>query len=553
MDPFTDAAIVAMELGEAVATEAPLIGRTIAQAATALERAGPAVVAAGVATAAYAVKRPFGIFSGPETPGKAGKKLRRLIHEGFEPKKLFKDLGKSLLPAHKRFRDKHNLSITVPGEMPGRAAKRPGRAGKKGKKNPYGKFVKKLSDGRRLYQFGVKPALKPKGKKPKAKSKKKSGVKKNVSVKYETHGLIQRDDVSYFGFQSTGGLDELFEIACEGVFRALLRKFRIQVRNHDEPLYIAQSVPAVDKFKIWSRKRDYSTGTDGGDQADTVDLTPSSANSYKEVVAGFATAMRARANTGYFPYYMIAYNNGGTASANEVMRDTKFGQAKVALSNKMKIKMRNITPNDGDGTDRFALDTNPLQGRLYKFAGDVPRTRESVYDSQATLFAKFHDRQAPAGLCFGPQRADAGDHGGDPAACAAIMGEDKLMSSPPANGKVIFSNCVSSHPVTFAPGASQTHNMKFTFNGTFVKFLQKYNTNQFTLPNIGTTHWLGLEQAYKQKKKAASGQHAADGHDHVCIEYDMDTTMSGGAAFAAAERAPREVVTRAALNSAPTS
>jgi hypothetical protein len=420
--------------------------------------------------------------------------------------------------------------------MPGRAAKRPGRAGK-------GSTVKKT----------LKSKSKSKKKtKTKPKAKKNSALKKNLSVRYETHGLIQRDDVSYFGFQSTGGLDELFEVACETVMRSLLRRFKIQIRSVDEQLNVGQSVPAVDRFKVFLRKRNYSDGTDGGDQEVDVDLNPSG-GTYKTVVATFANNMRTAVNAGYFPYYMLAVNKFGHAAGNinEVMRDTKFGQAKVSLSTSITAKLRNITPNDGDGTDRFALDTNPLQGRLYKFAGDVPRVRESVYETFPTTFAKFHDRQATSGIVWGPQRGSGTGHTGNPDAAADIMGAGKILSAPPVNGKAIWSNCVSSTPVAFAPGAKAIHKLKFTFNGTFVKFLQKYYVNTFTLPNIGTCHMLGLEQTFKQKKKAASGQHADDGHDHVVIEYDLDTRMSGGCAFAAAERAPKEVVTVAAHNSAP--
>ena len=453
---------------------------------------------------------------------------------GFKSKKRRGQPDDSLSPAQKR---KPNPPAERPGMPPKKPGKRPGRVSKKAAK----KATKARGKTTR------KPA---RSKKDKKKPKKRAQVKKNCSVRYETHGLIQRDDVSYFGFQSTGGLDELFEIACEGVLRALLRKFRIQVRSPDETLAIGQSVPMVDKFIVHSRLRDYSTGSDGNFVSDTMDLN---GQSYKALVLDFATKMRARTTSGHFPYFMQAFNSSGAAAANEVLRDLKFGQTNISLSAAMKVKLRNITPNDGDGTDRFALDTNPLQGRLYKFAGDVPRVKESVYDSAPSLFAKFHDRQCVSGIMFGPQRNASGNHTGAPDSAAGIMGDGKILSSPPANGKHIWSNCVASSVIAFDAGAGKAHMLKFTFNGTFVKFLQKYHVNQYTLPNIGTCHLLGLEQLYKQKKKAASGEHAADGHDHVVIEYDLDTKLSAGASFAAAERAPREVVTVAAHNSAPTS
>lgn len=453
---------------------------------------------------------------------------------GFKSKKRGRDGDPPLLPALKR-----KPTPGVPGQPPmppRKPGKRPGRVAMR----PTKRRTAKSGPTRKRKRTTTKKKVK--------KVKTKSAVKKNVTVAYETHGLIQRDNVSYFGFQSTGGLDQLFEIACEGVMRSLLRKFRIQVRTPDETLGITQSVPAVDKFIINCRRRDYSDGTDDGQTSDTIDLNGAT---YKSVVQSFAAAMKTRAEAGYFPFYMRGYNNAGVSNANEVMRDVKFGQARISLAVAMKIKMRNITPNDGDGTDRFALDTNPIQGRLYKFAGDVPRVREAVYETSVGDYAKFSDRQGVNGVMFGPQRNASGDHTGAPNAAANIMGDGKIMSSPPANGKNIWSNCVSSHPIVMQPGLGAMHKLKFTFNGTFVKFLQKYNVNQYTLPNIGTCHWLGLEQTYKQKKKAASGAETVDGHDHVVIEYDLDTKLSSGCAFAAAERAPREVVTVAAFNSAP--
>jgi len=509
--------------GRAAATRGRVAARAARMAAGGLGGEAASLAARGVlqATAAGAA---------------VGAVQKGLSAFGFKSKKRGRDGDPPLLPAPKR-----KPTPGVPGQPPmppRKPGKRPGRVAKRTTKR---RIAKSGPTGKRKRTTNKKKVKKV---------KKKSGVKKNVSVRYETHGLIQRDNVSYFGFQSTGGLDEMFEIACEGVMRALLRKFKIQVRSPDETLSIGQSVPSVDKFIITSKRRDYADGSDDGDVSDTVDLN---AATYKTVVAGFASAMRTRAEQGYFPRFMTAYNSSGTAGSNEVMRDAKFGQTKVTLGAAVMIKMRNITPNDGDGTDRFALDTNPLQGRLYKFAGDVPRVREGVYDVQPATWSKFHDRQALTGVCFGPQRASGGDHSGIPDAAADIMGEDKIMSSPVANGKTVWSNCVSSSAIELAPGASKMHKLKFTFNGTFVKFLQKYNTNQFTLPNVGTCHWLGLEQMYKQKKKAASGLHAADGHDHVVVEYDLDTRLSAGASFAAAERAPREVHTNNAYNSAPTS
>lgn len=401
---------------------------------------------------------------------------------------------------------------------------------------------------RRATKVRKKPAkpVKRKSSKKKTTKKVRKGPAKQLLATYETHGIIQRDNVSYFGFQNHGGRDELFRSAMESVLNTLLRKFRIQKRSPDEVLQIAQSVPAVDKIRIKCRKRNYGTGEDDGSVSDDFDLNGAT---YATLLDTMTSTLKARVEAGHFPFNMTAYNNGGTADSNEVMRDVKFGDCKLSLGVSMRIKLRNITPNDGDGTDRFALDTNPLQGYLYKFSGDCPVVREGLYGSHEGPYARFHDREATSGLLFGPQRNALGDHDGAPSAAGDIMGANKILSVPPRNGKKVWTNCVSSVAVAFAPGQAVEHKMKYTYNGTLINFLMKFYQGVYSAPKIGVTHWLGLEQKFKQKTKAASGAEGTSVHDHVVMEYDLDVKHSGGASFAAAAQAPRSVITRAGHNS----
>jgi hypothetical protein len=418
----------------------------------------------------------------------------------------------------------------------------PARPSMPGRKTP-SKRSKAVTKGKRKPSKGK--AKKRKSTK-KAVKKKRNGPSKSLLAAYETHGIIQRDGVSYFGFQNTGGRDELFRSAMESVLKSLLRKFRIQIRSPDETLNIAQSVPSVDKFSIYSRKRNYSSGADDGLVGDDFDLN---AATYTTLVADMVTKIKARVEAGHFPYFLRYYNNASIADSSEVGRDSKFGDCKLSLGVSMKIKLRNITPNDGNGTDRFALDTNPLQGYVYKFAGDTPVVREGLYSSSVSEYAKFHDRECTSCIAFGPQRNANADHDGTSVTAAAIMGANKILSVPPRNGKKIWTNCVSSSAVSFGPGQTVEHRMKFGFNGTLINFLMKYYEGTYAAPKLGVCHWLGLEQKFKQKTKAAEGLQGTSDHEHVLIEYDMDVRHSGGASFAAAAQAPRTVITVAAHNS----
>lgn len=504
--------------------------------ATLMETAVGRTVTGGVA-------REFAAYSGAARAGSIARALgaSSLIASGVTGafaarsfKKAEDKIG-SLIGLGKRKRD---------GPAPSLFPARPTRPAKPVPKDMPGKKTTKRA--KRVSKVKRKPSKTVKRKSDKKQPTKKVGPSKQLLAAYETHGIIQRDHVSYFGFQNTGGRDELFRSSMESVLNSLLRKFRIQKRSPDEVLNIAQAVPAVDKFKILTRKRNYGIGDDDGAAIDEFDLNGST---YNSLVDSMTTAIKGRVEGGSFPFSMIAYNNQGSLAAHEVMRDNKFGDCKLALSVSVKVKLRNITPNDGDGTDRFALDTNPLTGYVYKFAGDTPVVREGLYSSAITNYERFHDREATSGVLFGPQRNGSGDHDGAPDAAGDIMGPNKILSVPPRNGKKIWTNCVSSTAIQFGPGQSVEHKMKYAFNGTLINFLMKYNTGVYTAPKIGVTHWLGLEQKFKQKTKAASGAEGTSVHDHVCMEYDIDCRHSGGASFAAAAQAPRSVITRAAHNS----
>jgi len=546
---FVAAAALGAELleviggGAAVAEAAADVAA--AAEAIAMEEAVPIMETAVGRTVTGTATRSFAAYSSAARAGSIARALGAsgLVASGITGavsahsfKKAEQKLGK-FLGLGKRKRD---------GSTPSLLPARPARPAKPVPAMPGKKTMKR---GKRASKVKRKPAKPVKRKSSKKQTKKKIGPSKQLLAAYETHGIIQRDNVSYFGFQNTGGRDELFRSAMESVLNALLRKFRIQKRSPDEILSIAQSVPAVDKFVITSRRRRYSEGDDQGNVTDTFDLN---GVTYNTLIDSMMTALKARVEDGYFPNVMKAYNKDGVSASNEVMRDMKFGDCKVSLGVNVKIKLRNITPNDGDGTDRFALDTNPLSGFMYKFAGDVPVLREGLYDAMVTEdAARFHDREATSGLCFGPQRASGGDHDGAVSAttAAGIMGPNKILSVPPRNGKKIWTNCVSSTAVSFAPGAAHEHRMKYAFNGTLINFMMKYGEGVYVQPKIGVSHWLGLEQKFKQKTTAASGAESTSVHDHVVMEYDIDCRHSGGASFAAAAHAPRSVITRAAHNS----
>jgi hypothetical protein len=112
------------------------------------------------------------------------------------------------------------------------------------------------------------------------------------------------------------------------------------------------------------------------------------------------------------------------------------------------------------------------------------------------------------------------------------------MSSP-VSARAFFNNVKSESRVRFAPGESKVQKFTWSLHSTLANFMHRYSHISFREIAMGETCWLGLEQTYRAHA-AGSGVN----HNDVVVEYDLDTQLSGGCAFEAAERTHREIVHR---------
>lgn len=337
--------------------------------------------------------------------------------------------------------------------------------------------------------------------------------------------------MSYFGFQATAGVHELHRVFCDSILRTILKKFNVGVRRTDEVVPLVSATAAMQRLKFFYRRTKYDDGTDGGATSGTVINFGS--GTYESHVTAFANEIEANVRNGYYPYWCYALNNAG----DNIAQIHQLGDAKINLSVKRLIKLRNITKNDDAGDTLNSLDTNPLQGRLYKFRHDTPRINTTMYESDTADFAKWHDRYCTAGVMFGPQRASADDHDGVPVT-PTMMTEDKVFSSPPPGGR-IFDNLSSSKKVGLAPGQSAMHKMAFKYSGTIRQFLDKFAASAYTPPSIGYCHMFGFEQKFKTNDQ-----------DEVNVEYDTDDVLKGGCTLKREDLTPPTVITHHSHNSA---
>lgn len=430
----------------------------------------------------------------------------------------------------------HKLSGKKRKRSPGGVISRRAPTRPPGTERP-GKMPKKAMTGKSKRSSRVKTAKRPAKPLKRSKSAKKTKTKKKkssayaVTIKQEVHGKFRRKNVSYFGFQATAGLHEVFRITADAILRAHLRIFHITVRRTDEAVPVESAVPSISRFSVNYRRTKYDDGTDGGAQNGAV--IDFATGTYESKVTQFANELEVNVRDGFYPRELVAYNSSGI----QIVRKRQLGDAKLMLSVKRNIKLRNVTKNDDNGDTMTSLDTNPIQGRLYKFRHDTPRVNPVIYETDKGNFAKFHDRYCTAGVIFGPQRAAADDHDGVPVTPAFCL-EDRVLSSPPPGGRV-WDNMSSSKKIGLAPGQAAGHKMQFKYSGTVRQFLDKFAASAYQPPSIGYCHMFGFEQKFK-----------TDANDEINVEYDCDDVLKGGVQLKREDLTPPTVISHHAHSSA---
>jgi hypothetical protein len=403
--------------------------------------------------------------------------------------------------------------------------------------------------------------------------KKKKTVKRKYmrslgSTKYETHGIISRHDVSYFGFAANGGRDEFLHAACDGILRAWAGKFHIAIPTPDNDWYNGPSgSPQPMSYQVSYRKKRYHAGA----------VAPSSVEGTRRDLTGIvhhvmvdnmAKEFAQQAALGNMPYYVKIFTTTVAANGSDrLYTDPKFGDMLINVTSNVKIKLRNVTNNDGSNEVSIvnSATRNPLEGYAYQFRGEIPVVKEALFNTDENFYARFHHRDNKRGVCLGPQAvpwADThanvddpdgrnDDDGFDPNHANTVGTQNqgpilkgKFLSSPPLASKV-FTNCAKQHSIVMPIAREFKHVLKAAYAGTLCGLMERYNDEKYRMSSIGNCFWLSLRQKFRNNNTVrANGMDTTasnEDHDDVTVEYDVSTVLRAGARFARPETTPAEV------------
>ena len=173
---------------------------------------------------------------------------------------------------------------------------------------------------------------------------------------------------------------------------------------------------------------------------------------------------------GYYPEFITLRRKDTQGNSHEVMRDQMFGHMKLKMDIGGRHRFQNVTPasdlsGGSNGMNGNLIDANPLTGKMFTFSNLSPRMVQSWLSTTDPAA-----REAIQALVCRPQTWEQTKY--DQISQRSIDFPDILpLAASPLRPRTLFSNCKTSGPVHFQPGAFKTFKTRFTYNGTLKKFL----------------------------------------------------------------------------------
>ena len=180
--------------------------------------------------------------------------------------------------------------------------------------------------------------------------------------------------------------------------------------------------------------------------------------------------------------------------------DDNFARSKVYAGAYSTITWQNVTPASGDvlmQQDPLTADTInhvPLKGKIYTFAGPVPK----VWDKHR------HDMHE----LFKPEFFEGGRY---------LLPNSKLHNldefKKPPRGRSIWSNCIGEQSISIGPGQFKKLRLNYRINDTLEDFFKRYRDADVDHLKMGRSVCICLEPAIRR-------QHIGEPIPYVALKED---------------------------------
>lgn len=296
-----------------------------------------------------------------------------------------------------------------------------------------------------------------KGKKPKPRA---PGT---VFAHYDQNLYTQQKQVAYVGFWTAGNTDQLLDCYAGAIMRQIFTKCGFPPQTWQglyKPFQDKDSSAitlGVQEIQfLFSRELGRPVAGAAGTDYHTYVMTVTATNSFTDYVEALRDQLIGRYDDGFLPACWEAFLSTDS-QRRLVASNPNWGEEMVHFDATSTIKIQNVTPASnlvGDGrTDTSIFNVNdiaanPLQGKVYDFANDVPKLVSAFaenYEATTTSYTNIADIQTKSRnqlfMDTKTLRSDSGWNG-------ALL---KSMSQP-FSGPQVFRNVAGTTRVGMPPG-----------------------------------------------------------------------------------------------------
>lgn len=335
---------------------------------------------------------------------------------------------------------------------------------------------------------------------------------KLAMLEHRNERSVEGEQVCYFGMKSYDRT-ELFKVIAMHILQTILLRLGSEVTAHNSIPQCFLNPDSADTLHsiVWRFRRRSDAGGHEYDNR-TVEWQPSTEQnpevdffrnkSFKHVAQMLGDLLQDQAKEGAVLSGVLvrkADYDGQTGAARSDWGPLAFQMddielRRVSLTVRMRVKIQNITPGDGESATSNINDirANALTGRCYDFKHPTPRFRNKwLYEGGWNRDDGSTKREVSV-----LQNTILDDPALDTQYLREFTENGTIrtfgslitpFSKPPKNPSTIFQNLSASTPVDMKPGGFTSVNRLFSFNGNLRDLCLGVYGDRTVLPVVGTS------------------------------------------------------------------
>lgn len=364
---------------------------------------------------------------------------------------------------------------------------------------------------------------------------------KTTSVHYKDYGRFDAEKCMWINHEHWGSYDRFWYGIAQALTKSCLARAKIRpgkmegdavigpwtLFSNEKKLEANQTADnLMPEFRLNYMTED-ADGTVDTDISDVIEIceafsakNPDEYRSFTDIAQSVKASLIARYGDStsndtqrrWLQSAQIVFKDSSTNALPSSVYIQNLDDAEVHVYVKSLLKMQNVTESDNASLDKHAIDSNPLQGRVYTGKGCHPNIDTDVLKAGDRTLDVFFNTLQPHGLTL---LGHANNH------AASDIG--RIQHIPPASRLYSTGQGVKEAAIHVPVGAMKYHSTYFSMKKTFRTLVDTVSTIQ---PGAGQSTKAGVLETFGRHTMIGLTMEHKHGEDTIKIGYNRETDVS---------------------------